>query len=391
MYKMKNLKSNLLFLGLVLSLTVGCTQYTILFKPPAILDPVPVTESTRVKTKKDVEATSWGLETVGMTQEYLADANSPKGSILVKVAILSTGVDYNNDDLIGQVDVNKNEITEASNIEPSFNFKDDDEDGEVDNIVGKDLVDGDGLAFDRHGAGTAVAGIIAAKANGFGTRGIVDKVSLVPVRYINDNGQSDIPKLAQALDYAYSIQPDVVFVQSIDLPSGGGYVVDPSVIEIEKGLIARSLKRFAGTNIPIVVGAGETMGEFDASPLGEIFAKSPNVIAVTSTDKNGNLSLLANRGEKTVKLAAPGDKIITAGLNNTTVEVRGTAFAAAHVAGALALAKAKFGNGLNLKDHVMPAVANPANGSESASVEWLVVSGSILNIPKLLSGIEANM
>src|SRR5690606_25508546 len=152
--------------------------------------------------------------------------------------------DYNHEDLIGQVAINKAEITEAVDIKPSVNYKDDDDNGLVDDIVGYDVVDGDGLAYNRHGTGTAVAGIIAAKANGYGIRGIVDSVSLYPIRYINENGQSDIPKLVQALEIALKQKSDVVFVQSLDLPMGGGMGA-ADVAGIEGQMLSKVLGEFS--------------------------------------------------------------------------------------------------------------------------------------------------
>lgn len=382
---MKNVK---ILLTLVFAyLSVGCTQYVILFKPPAQLDPVPRQNTSRLAEEGDEEKMSWSLEAIGMNEQYFAAQKGPTGNVNVKVAVLSTGIDYNHEDLEGQVLVNRAEITEAVDIKPSINFKDDDGNGLVDDIVGIDVVDGDGMAFDRHGAGTAVAGIIAAKANGYGTRGIVDKVSLYPIRYINDNGQSDVPKLVTALQAALDAKCDIVFVQSLDLPIGGGQMQNSEAMSLEQMMIEKVLRKFSETEIPIVVGAGESLQEFKETAVGKMFLGSANVIAVTSTDKEGKLSLLANRGNRTVELAAPGDKILTTAPNNKYTEVRGTAYAAAHVAGALALAKSMYGENLKVKDHIIPTLSSARANSPSDYIEFATVSGAVLNVPKVIQAL----
>ena len=386
---MKNLK--LILMVLFSYLTVGCTSYVVLFKPPAQLDPVPLSKVERVAKAGDVEKKSWALSAIGMDEKYFAATKGKTGNVNVKVAILSTGIDYNHEDLVGQVLVNRAEITEAKDINPSVNYKDDDGNGLVDDIVGQDVVDGDGMAYDRHGAGTGVAGIIAAKANGYGVKGMIDKVSLYPIRYINGNGQSDVPKLVQALQLALDAKSDVVFVQTLDLPVGGGQMQDPAAVAIEKQMVKRVLEKYAKTKIPIVVGAGESLQDFRETTLGEEFRRSANVIVVTSTDKQGKLGLVANFGERSVHIAAPGDKVLTTAPDNKYVEMRGTAFAAAHVTGMIALAKSEFGENLNIKDHIKPALISPRANTPNDYIEMRVVSGSVLNVPGALAKIKENM
>ena len=152
------------FITLALALS-ACTQTVIIYKPSPKIDPLPITENQNVPEKEDPSfAQQWYLSKMGVTKENLS---SPlfEGNYNVRIALLSTGVDYNHEDLRGQIAVNTAEITQRSTGEkPGPNRVDDDKNGLVDDIVGYDVVDGDGLAFDRHGAGTAVAGLIAARA-----------------------------------------------------------------------------------------------------------------------------------------------------------------------------------------------------------------------------------
>lgn len=89
----------------------GCTQIMILFKPSAELDPMPTTEKPAV-VKDEVDPMlekQWALKAIGVNEELL---KSPllAGNANVKIAILSTGVDYNHEDLQGQIYINKDEI-----------------------------------------------------------------------------------------------------------------------------------------------------------------------------------------------------------------------------------------------------------------------------------------
>lgn len=65
-------------------------------------------------------------------------------------------------------------------------------------------------------------------------------------------------------------------------------------------------------------------------------ARFEETIGVTSVSRNGTLSSFSNTG-KGVDLAAPGEKIASAWLNETTREMSGTSMAVPHVAGACSL------------------------------------------------------
>ena len=317
---------NLLFLTLLtLATTVGCTKYITLFKYPAQLDPIPVKNSSPSANSVEYPK-QWNLEKMGLYEESLK--NTKKGSKLVKVALLSTGVDYNSSCLQGQIAINEAEITDYSDIKPSVDYKDspDDEDDLVDNVVGWDVVNSDGLAYDRHGAGTAVAGIIAAKGKGCEVKGIADDVTLYPIRYINDNGQSNVPQLVSALEVASTLKADIIFIQSLDLPVGG-MMGNAEAGAVEQKMISAALEKLEKAGVPIVVGAGESNEAFKQTKLGKAFLRS-NVFVVTSSNKQDNLGKLANHGERSVITAAPGDKIKVLGLKNSYQEVRGTAYAA---------------------------------------------------------------
>ena len=92
----------------------------------------------------------------GLNQSSDADIDAPEawnlttGSRQVVVAVLDTGVDYNNADLAANIWTNPGEI--------AGNGQDDDGDGKIDDVHGYDFFNNDGDPMDDNGHGTAVAG-----------------------------------------------------------------------------------------------------------------------------------------------------------------------------------------------------------------------------------------
>ena len=91
----------------------GCTQLIVLFKPSAELDPMPTAAlEDKPAVVKEQEVADpmldqqWALKAIGVTAETLKTP-ALAGNANVKIAILSTGVDYNHEDLQGQIYINK--------------------------------------------------------------------------------------------------------------------------------------------------------------------------------------------------------------------------------------------------------------------------------------------
>ena len=264
------------------------------------------------------------------------------GNYNIKVAILSTGVDYNHKGLRGQVVINKKEIHKKSIGEKlEVDRKDSDENGLIDDVVGMDVIDGDGFAYDRHGAGTAVAGIIAAQSKGEegAPMGLMNKVSIFPIRYIDDNGQSSIVNLAAALAVAITIKPHVVYIQNISLSMGE----NPEQRQAEMNSVEVNLRELQEMKVPVIIGAGDEFTVYGEKGLEEVFRKFSNVIVVNSINKDFKKPFLSKYHTTRVTTAAPGVDILTLGLNNSYTKVSGTSYAAAHVTAAVALAISNYG------------------------------------------------
>lgn len=387
--KLPNWK-NLASLSIAMIALSGCSQIMILFKPSAQLDPMPTANDKPAVVKDEADPMvdqQWSLKALGVTAEML---KSPAlaGNANVKIAILSTGVDYNHEDLQGQVYVNTAEITQkAIGDKPGVNRIDDDKNGLVDDVVGYDVVDGDGFAYDRHGAGTAVAGIIAAKPNnGVGIAGLMKNVTLYPVRYIDSNGSANAQSLAEAITTALRFEPHIIFLQNAQIQVGGRRGKE-EVAAAELALIKEAFDAAKAKNIPIILGAGDDMEVFGQARLEKLLASYTNVFPVTALNKNSKLSMLSNSGKNAVVIAAPGEDILSLKPGNKYGEVHGTAYAAAHVTAAVGLLRAKLGQNFKVQD-VRNLLLSKTVNDYDPELFRVTNQGTRLNLAKLLKAVE---
>ncbi len=386
---MRSVLSKVGFFAVMSSGLIGCTEIVVLFKPSPNIDPMPKVEACDQKDEDDPKAMEqWALNQVGVTAEVL---KSPTvlGNANVRIAILSTGIDYNHEDLCGQVEVNKREITQRAIADRiGVNREDDDKNGLVDDVAGYDVVDGDGFAFDRQGAGTAAAGIIAAnQRNGVGIAGLMKHVTLLPVRYIDNNGQTSIANLAGALDAALKLKPHVIYLQTAQIQVGG-HRAEGDLVRAEISILKSYLDRAQTAKIPIVVGAGDDMAQFGTSEVDKLLKSYDNILVVTALDKEGKRTLLANTNSQDVLTAAPGEDILTLKPGNRYTTVSGTAYAAAHVTAAVGLARASLADRMEISKVVSTLIS--AKGSEvDVALERDTRGGTRLQLVKFLNEIRS--
>jgi subtilisin family serine protease len=212
-------------------------------------------------------------------QWHLADLHRIADGRGTVVAVVDSGIDARHPDLAGQVAVNRN------------------------------FVSGQPLVAEQHG--TAVAGIIAAKAdNRVGIAGVAPGARLLGLRACWQHGSSatcDTLSLAKALYFAVENHPDVINL-SLSGPD------------------ARLLHEIL--NIAYARGIA-VVAAFDPKlPGGGFPASLPGVIAVSDTPVAGTRNDV---------YAAPGRDIPTTQPGGRWFLVNGSSFAAAHVSGLLAL------------------------------------------------------
>ncbi|MEZ4814184.1 MAG: S8 family serine peptidase [Bdellovibrionota bacterium] len=335
----------------------------------------------------------WALKQVGAPEAW---AVGGVGVRRMRVAILSSGVDYNHEDLQGNIAINDAENTGSDQLKPQpIDKKDSDGNGYVDDLVGWDTVDNDGFPYDIQGDGTAAAGVIGAiHNNGLGIKGILGEVSIVPVRYIDSTGATSVDKLIEALRYVNSLKKkvDVVliqvanvdFTQSEGVDTGGFFPEGMGSGLSQKSTLDAELKKLEAEDIPVIVNSGNRRTDIERSKgvINSLVTKS-NVFAVTSVDDQDVKPEAANFSPRTVITAAPGVGILTTAPGSKYAEAKGTFIAAAHVAAAITLAKAH-SNRATTKD-LRSLLLTKGDIVQGLSAQ--VLGSNRLNVGKLVSGI----
>lgn len=238
----------------------------------------------------------WGLNntgqnggTPGVDIDALKAWKITTGSKKVIVAIIDTGVDREHPELKENMWINETESNGAQGI-------DDDKNGVVDDIYGYDFFNNDSDPSDDNGHGTFYAGIIGAKANnGFGITGINWDVSIMPIKFLSNNGSGSLENAIRAIDYASRNNAKI-----LTNPWGGG-----SYSEILKQTIENTYK----ANQLFVAPAGAEGANNDLNPVYPASYDVPNIISVASIHSTGKLSPFSNWGSNTVHVAAPGSNI----------------------------------------------------------------------------------
>ena len=269
----------------------------------------------------------WGLHNTGQNVNGAsgtadADIGAPEawdittdGGTFV-IAVVDTGVDYSHPDLYDNIWSNTGEIPD--------NGLDDDGNGYVDDVRGWDFVSNDNAPMDLNDHGTHVAGIAAAKGNNaIGITGVCWAANIMPLRFLDENGIGTVADEISAIDYAMENGAHIINA------SFGSYA--DSKFEYD----AISSANSAG--ILFVAASGNDSLNNDASPFYPASYNLANIISVTATDQDDNLSLFSNYGAASVDVGAPGENILSTIPGAGYQFARGTSMATPHVAGLAAL------------------------------------------------------
>jgi subtilisin family serine protease len=255
----------------------------------------------------------WGL-TQAATGAPEAWTQTQGGRVLV--AVLDSGVQLDHPDLAKNLWRNPDEIP--------GNGIDDDHDGYVDDVNGANIKALNGNVADDNGHGTHVAGIIAAQhGNGVGGSGIAPDALIMPVKVLDANRAGDSSLLARGIVYAVDRGARILNVSI----NGDGTSPD----------LDAALKYAGARGATVVASAGNNSRDLDLLPSYPASSTDPAVLTVTATDPDGGLIAIANRGLRSVDLAAPGGSILSTALGSGYELRQGTSMAAPFVSGALAL------------------------------------------------------
>jgi subtilisin family serine protease len=201
----------------------------------------------------DPLAATAAYESIGLPAAWDVETGAPD----VVVAVMDSGIDGTHPDLAGA-------------LVPGHNFVDDNAD-----------------TSDPFGHGTAVAGIVGARANnGLGAAGVCWSCRLMPLRVLRPEGFALKATMARAVDYAVD---------------HGVAVINISLYgETRNGFLHDAIRRAREAGVLVVGAAGNEGWRVEEYP-----AAFPDVISVGATADGGRLADYSNRGDW-VKVAAPG-------------------------------------------------------------------------------------
>ncbi len=310
----------------------------------------------------------YGLNNTGQTGGTPdADIDAPEawdsqtGSDVV-VAVIDTGLDYNHEDMVGNVWRNAGEIPN--------NGIDDDNNGYIDDVRGWDFVNNDNDPFDDNDHGTHVSGTIAAVGNnGIGVAGVNWSARIMPLKFLSARGSGSTADAISALDYA------VMMGARISNNSWGGGAFSQALYDtIAAAQTAGHL---------FVAAAGNDGNNTDVTPSYPASYDLDNIVSVAATDDNDALASFSNFGALSVDLGAPGVSILSTTPANTYSSFSGTSMATPHVAGTAALVLAE-DPGLEvtgLKALLMDSV------DAIAALAGITVSGGRLNAANAIAAL----
>jgi subtilisin len=235
-----------------------------------------------------------------------------QGGAGMKVAVVDTGIDC------GHPDLAPNCVYGAN-----FTFK------------------GNKLAFDDHGHGTHVAGIIAARPNGFGVIGVAPEATLYAVKVLDANGSGALSSVASGIIWAVRNGMHVINMSL----GGSGY----------SQTLADAVKAASDAGLLVISAAGNS-GCCDTVLYP---AKYPESMAVAAVDAQDQRAGFSSTGPE-VDVAAPGVAILSTVPRGTCKLcdpsgyrfLSGTSMATPHVSGTGALVMSRGFTAAEARDQI---------------------------------------
>lgn len=199
--------------------------------------------------------------------------------------------------------------------------------------VGYDFVNGDSLPEDESGHGTAVAGLIGARANnGMGSAGVAWEVQLMPVKVLNSYGFGTASDIAAGIDFAITNGARI-----INLSLGG---------EGKSKALEEAVVRAGAAGVALVTAAGNEGLSLSDYPLYPAAYDLPHNVQVGASTATGQRAYFSNFSEQLVDIFAPGQQIghvvIADNGQVSLAQGDGTSLAVPLVSGALALIMAQY-------------------------------------------------
>lgn len=244
------------------------------FQPESV-----VYTSAMPASNDDYSSRQWAIPKIMAPQAWQVTA----GKSNVVIAVLDTGIDKQQEDLVGKVIAEVN-FTDSPTTE------------------------------DIYGHGTHIAGIIAAWGkSGTGIAGLAHDCRLMNVKVADDQGRFDSAEAARGVIWAVD---------------NGARVINMSLVSTEPSPSLEEAINYAWDRGAVVIAAaGNLVGDKIVYP-----AYYSNCIAVAATDSNDCVVSWSSQGDW-VDVAAPGVDIYSTLPDNNYGNKSGTSMAAAYVSG----------------------------------------------------------
>ncbi len=246
----------------------------------------------------------WAITKVQAEKAWQRAGN--KGHRNITVAVIDTGVDYNHPNLV-------------QNMVPGYNFKNNN----------NDPMDITGAQNPGHG--THCAGVIGGTGlvDG-GIVGLSPEVSIMPVRFLGEDGSGDLDTAVKAIDFA--IEKNVQVISA----SWGA-----AVPRAQAGPLLEAIKRADDKGVIFVAAAANDGKNNDSTEVFPANSGLPNTITVAASGMSDSKPSWSNFGKATVHVSSPGEDIMSTLPGNKYGNLSGTSMATPLVAGMVAFLKSQ--------------------------------------------------
>jgi thermitase len=244
----------------------------------------------------------WGLNKV---EAPLAWQQLP-GQTPITIAVVDTGVDPNNPDLLGNI--------WEDPVEIAGDGIDNDGNGYIDDTWGWDYVNNDNDPMDDQMHGTAVSSVAAGNHDGQGVAGVCPWCKVMAVKVLSAEGSGSLDVAASGIIYAADQGAKIINL-SMAAPVGMQTLENAVNYAWDAGAL-------------VVAAAGNDGAETSIYP-----AAYQNAMSVASTDIDDHHSCFSNYSDGYVSVSAPGSNVTFAYLFGGLKAGSGTSLAAPHVAG----------------------------------------------------------
>lgn len=253
------------------------------------------------------------------------------GDRALKIAILDSGIDCDAEGV--------NIRVAHDSIRPyicygrdSLNKRDDDLNGYVDDLIGYDFVNNQGIPKDSTGHGTFVTGVVTRILK----RNQANNIKIFVLKVLNAQNRGYEFDIIRAIDYALKMKVEVIncsFISAVPLN-------DTTDLPLTSAI---NTARLSGALVSIA--AGNNGKDIDNSPnlYGAAVFQNPNSIVTGATACFDSLPTFSNFGKRNVDIMTPARNVVSAWLRTSVCSTNcyayytGTSFAAPQTTAVAAL------------------------------------------------------